>query len=77
MRHAFEIRHDSFRTPQFVDLLRQYNVALVCADTVEWPDGYSGNGGVGISSYGSPAPVAVTASGNRPDLTPIIGSANE
>jgi uncharacterized protein YecE (DUF72 family) len=37
LRHAFEIRHDSFRTPQFVDLLRQYNVALVCADTVDWP----------------------------------------
>jgi uncharacterized protein YecE (DUF72 family) len=37
IRHAFEIRHDSFRTPAFVDLLRHYNVALVCADTVEWP----------------------------------------
>jgi uncharacterized protein YecE (DUF72 family) len=37
MRHAFEIRHDSFRAPQFISLLRQYNVALVCADTVEWP----------------------------------------
>ncbi len=37
MRHAMEIRHDSFVTPEFVDLLRRYNVALVCADTVEWP----------------------------------------
>ena len=37
IRHAFEIRHDSFRTPEFINLLRQYNVALVCADTVEWP----------------------------------------
>ena len=37
LRHAFEIRHDSFRTPAFIDLLRRYNVALVCADTVEWP----------------------------------------
>jgi uncharacterized protein YecE (DUF72 family) len=37
MRHAFEIRHDSFRTPAFIDLLRKYGVALVCADTVEWP----------------------------------------
>ena len=37
MRHAFEIRHDSFRTPEFISLLRHYNVALVCADTVEWP----------------------------------------
>ncbi len=26
-----------FRVPEFVDLLRAYGVALVCADTVEWP----------------------------------------
>jgi uncharacterized protein YecE (DUF72 family) len=37
MRHALEIRHDSFRTRAFIDLLRKYDVALVCADTVEWP----------------------------------------
>jgi uncharacterized protein YecE (DUF72 family) len=37
MRHAMEIRHDSFRDPAFVRLLRKYRVALVCADTVEWP----------------------------------------
>jgi uncharacterized protein YecE (DUF72 family) len=37
MRHAVEIRHDSFKTPAFVALLRKHNVALVCADTVEWP----------------------------------------
>jgi uncharacterized protein YecE (DUF72 family) len=37
MRHAFEIRHDSFRCQEFIDLLRAYNVALVCADSVEWP----------------------------------------
>ena len=37
LRHAMEIRHDSFRTDAFVELLRRYDVALVCADTVEWP----------------------------------------
>jgi uncharacterized protein YecE (DUF72 family) len=37
VRHAIEIRHDSFRDPAFVALLRRYNVALVCADTVKWP----------------------------------------
>lgn len=37
IRHAMEIRHESFRDPAFVTLLRKYNVALVCADTVEWP----------------------------------------
>jgi len=37
MRHALEVRHDSFRDPAFAALLRRYNVALVCADTVEWP----------------------------------------
>lgn len=37
LRHAMEIRHESFRDPAFTALLRRYNVALVCADTVDWP----------------------------------------
>lgn len=37
LRHAIEIRHESFRTPAFIDMLRDHNVALVCADTVKWP----------------------------------------
>lgn len=37
LRHAIEVRHESFVTPEFVELLRKYGVALVCADTVEWP----------------------------------------
>lgn len=38
MRHAVEIRHQSFVDPAFVALLRQYNVALVVADTAgKWP----------------------------------------
>jgi uncharacterized protein YecE (DUF72 family) len=37
MRHALEVRHDSFRDPAFVRLLRRHRVALVCADTVDWP----------------------------------------
>jgi len=37
VRHAMEIRSESFRNPEFIELLRAYNVALVCADTVEWP----------------------------------------
>lgn len=37
LRHAIEIRHGSFRDPAFVDLLRRYGVALVCADTADWP----------------------------------------
>jgi uncharacterized protein YecE (DUF72 family) len=37
LRHAFEIRHDSFRCADFVELLRTYDVALVCADSVKWP----------------------------------------
>jgi uncharacterized protein YecE (DUF72 family) len=37
IRHAIEIRHDSFRDPRFIALLRRYEVALVCADTVDWP----------------------------------------
>lgn len=37
IRHAMEIRHESFRDPAFIALLRRYRVALVCADTVDWP----------------------------------------
>jgi uncharacterized protein YecE (DUF72 family) len=37
LRHAVEIRHDSFAVPEFVDMLTEAGVALVCADTVEWP----------------------------------------
>jgi uncharacterized protein YecE (DUF72 family) len=37
LRHAMEIRHESFVDGRFVALLRKYGVALVCADTVDWP----------------------------------------
>lgn len=33
LRHAVEVRHESFRDPAFLALLRKYNVALVVADT--------------------------------------------
>jgi uncharacterized protein YecE (DUF72 family) len=38
LRHALEVRHRSYETPEFVQLLRQHNVALVVADTAgKWP----------------------------------------
>jgi uncharacterized protein YecE (DUF72 family) len=37
LRHAVEVRHESFRDEAFVSLLRRHNVALVCADAVDWP----------------------------------------
>jgi uncharacterized protein YecE (DUF72 family) len=37
MRHAFEVRHESFRCQEFIDLLRAHDVALVCADSAAWP----------------------------------------
>ncbi len=38
LRHAMEIRHASFETGEFIDLLRDYDVALVAADTAgRWP----------------------------------------
>jgi uncharacterized protein YecE (DUF72 family) len=37
LRHAMEIRNETFRDPAFIALLRKYGVAVVCADTVEWP----------------------------------------
>jgi uncharacterized protein YecE (DUF72 family) len=38
LRHAVEIRHTSFLVPEFVELLRAHNVALVVAETAKkWP----------------------------------------
>jgi uncharacterized protein YecE (DUF72 family) len=38
LRHAVEIRHDSYRTPGFPQLLREFGIALVVADTAgRWP----------------------------------------
>lgn len=33
IRHALEVRHQTFMVPEFIDLLRKRNVALVVADT--------------------------------------------
>lgn len=37
LRHAVEIRHESFRDPAFIRLLRRHRIGLVVADTVDWP----------------------------------------
>lgn len=38
IRHALEVRHESFRNPTFYELLRRHQVALVVADTAgKWP----------------------------------------
>ena len=37
LRHAVEIRHESFAVPEFIRLLRRQKIALVCADSVDWP----------------------------------------
>lgn len=38
LRYCVEIRHASFLVPEFFDLLREYNVAFVFADTAgKWP----------------------------------------
>ena len=38
LRHAVEVRHESFRTPEFYELLRRQHVALVLADNPgQWP----------------------------------------
>lgn len=37
IRHAIEVRHQGFATPEFIAQLRRHNVALVTADTAEWP----------------------------------------
>ena len=37
LRHAIEVRNDTFRTGAFTDLLRQHGCALVCSDAEDWP----------------------------------------
>ncbi|HEY9379485.1 MAG TPA: DUF72 domain-containing protein [Jiangellaceae bacterium] len=38
LRHALEVRHRSYETPEFIDLLRRHDIALVVADTAgKWP----------------------------------------
>jgi uncharacterized protein YecE (DUF72 family) len=38
LRHAIEVRHQSFLDPSFVDLLREQRIALVIAETAgQWP----------------------------------------
>jgi uncharacterized protein YecE (DUF72 family) len=37
LRHAVEVRHDSFRTPEFIALARKHKVAVVLAADSEYP----------------------------------------
>ncbi len=38
LRHALEVRHESFLVPEFAELLRECDIALVVADTAgKWP----------------------------------------
>ncbi|MDT4938058.1 MAG: hypothetical protein QOG80_1729 [Pseudonocardiales bacterium] len=38
LRHALEVRHKSFETPQFLEVLREHHIAIVVADTAgKWP----------------------------------------
>jgi uncharacterized protein YecE (DUF72 family) len=37
LRHAVQVRHDSFAVPEFVDLCRKAGVAIVYADSPQYP----------------------------------------
>jgi uncharacterized protein YecE (DUF72 family) len=37
LRHAVEVRHDSFRSPEFITLLRRFNIPVVFADHAAYP----------------------------------------
>jgi uncharacterized protein YecE (DUF72 family) len=37
LRHAIEVRHESFVCEEYIDLLRRHRIASVVADTVAWP----------------------------------------
>jgi len=38
LRHVIEVRHDSFRTPEFLALLRQFSFPVVFTDHVKYPN---------------------------------------
>jgi len=38
IRHVVEVRHESFRAPEFVTLLRKYGIATVLTDKAEFPE---------------------------------------
>jgi uncharacterized protein YecE (DUF72 family) len=38
IRHVVEVRHDSFRVPEFVALLREYGVAAAVTDSMAFPN---------------------------------------
>jgi uncharacterized protein YecE (DUF72 family) len=38
LRHAMEVRHESFATPAFVDMAREKEVAIVCAIGDDYPE---------------------------------------
>jgi uncharacterized protein YecE (DUF72 family) len=38
LRHVIEVRHDSFKTPEFIALLRQFNMPPVYTDHVKYPN---------------------------------------
>ncbi len=37
LRHVVEVRHDSFKTPAFVALLRQFSIPVVFAEHDKYP----------------------------------------
>ena len=37
LRHAIQVRHESFAVPEFVAMCRAAGVALVCADSADYP----------------------------------------
>lgn len=38
LRHAVEVRHESFKVPEFIDLVRAHNMAVVYAHSDEFPE---------------------------------------
>jgi uncharacterized protein YecE (DUF72 family) len=37
LRHALEVRHDSFKTPEFISLAAKYGAAIICAGDSGYP----------------------------------------
>ncbi len=37
LRHALDVRHESFRCPEFIALAREHGAAIVCSDSDDYP----------------------------------------
>ena len=71
LRHVVEVRHPSFRTPEFFALLRQRNVAVALVDDAKYP-GFTGGNRLPARSARRMGRAAQGLGRRRPRLLPLL-----